>query len=346
MFSKYRCSFHDRFDLAYGVKSEAEALSFSISKDLLNTSGGTVLVDKIPTNINLGDWIVIRDGAGLVLSTNIIVSYNDNVIEFEQPLSLFNFDWDYQYTENNNVELNIKSIINNFVNDSDVLVNKVFKDFDIEVKSSSYGKFEKKEVDYVTNLETFIYSLYKKYDVKVSFIINYNQGKPKIIISKVNLPVELLADNNQQVRSIDAEVEVFETNKLIIYNEDKTVLRGIFYTSNNGITTNYNEPTRPKVIKTRYVFNTDDSVDLIKAQNIRNEIYNHKINVIMAPKGNLYNFWEWELGQQFKIFHNKKYYNSVLTGYEIKKEQNSDIQLVELIFGKVRVTLEYSINNK
>ena len=39
------------------------------------------------------------------------------------------------------------------------------------------------------------------------------------------------------------------------------------------------------------------------------------------------------------IYHNDDYYDSVLTGYEIKKNSNQNITDVQMVCGKVRVKL-------
>ena len=127
----------------------------------------------------------------------------------------------------------------------------------------------------------------------------------------------------------------------MLYSSDGQY-RGTWYGTPNGITTNSAADRLPK-IRTNIVFSNDD-YNTIVADNLSQEMYNHKIELELVLNSKLYDFETFHLGQSFNIFYEKKTYASILTGYELKVNQNGASDVVKLVFGIVRVSLVDKLN--
>lgn len=335
----YRISVLDRLNLEKKPLISAKCLSFNIRRDALKKTNSTFFLDKTQSGLKEGDVLVLYDSYGTKIFYGVINRVDGNSVDCNQIESLFNDLWKYNVLNQANLESTLKKIIeDDFISSTDPLISNLFNVFTINTISSTLENLPSKEFDYVTNFESFIYSMFNKYFIRFYFDLSLSGVNPQIDIGKKSLTRIKIANNNNATRNISPLTEIFETNKLIIYSS-LGVYRETWYTSNNGITNNSNELTRLTIVKTKIVF-SDEEISLIKAQNIRNEIYNHKIDVELVLKNNLYNFFEFELGQEFSIWMNGSYFDTILTGYELNKNLNGSLDVVKLTFGKVRTKLE------
>ena len=71
------------------------------------------------------------------------------------------------------------------------------------------------------DMEEFIYSLYNRYQIQLTFDIPY-QGKCTCTVGKSNIGEIKIGNNTNAIVDISPITEVEETNRLIIYNEDGT----------------------------------------------------------------------------------------------------------------------------
>lgn len=335
----YRISVLDRLNLEKKPLISAKCLSFNIRRDSLKKTNSSFFLDKTQSGLKEGDVLVLYDSYGTKLFYGVINRVDGKSIDCNQIESLFNDLWKYNVINQSSLESTLKKIIeDDFISNSDPLISDLFSVFTVNTISTTNENLPSKECDYIKNFESFIYSMFNKYFIRFHFDLPLNGTNPKIDIGKKSLPRIKIANNNNATRNISPLTEIFETNKLIIYSSVGEY-RETWYTSNNGITNNPNELTRLTIVKTKIVF-SDEEINLIKAQNIRNEIYNHKIDIELVLNNCLYNFFEFELGQEFSVWMNGSYFDTILTGYELNKNMNGFLEVVKLTFGKVRTKLE------
>lgn len=178
----------------------------------------------------------------------------------------------------------------------------------------------------------------------VDINIPFNQGTPTIEILKPSYGSIKVGNNVNVVRNLTPFTEVFETNKLVIYNQEGTTLRGTYYGTTDGITTNASNPLRLPVIKTTFIFNTDDSLDDIKNDNLQEQMLNHKITFDLILDNSIYSFYEWKLGMPIDVWYNGQYFQTDYTGYSMIKNENENLGSVQITCGKVRNKLTEILN--
>lgn len=332
----YRVYIKDRLRLEDVVILETRCFAFNIKEDTLRRSTSSFQLEKIPNALNEGDVLVLYNPFGTKVYTGVIIRFNGTVVETNSYQSLFAGNYLYsKFFNSTYIERTVKNFINNNLKiNQDTLITETFNSLDVTSVDSTNVNLPSQQFDYVINFEEFIYDLFDKYNIMFYLDVPFTQDNPTLQIKKPSKPKLVLADNTKIIPTINPITEIFENNKLEIYSQDG-VYRETWYSSKNGITDDPSEITRLNVINNNIVF-SDDPISILKAQNLRNDIYNHKIDVIMLIDNKLYNFWEMELGQPMEIFLKGRFYDTILTGYEITKEETGVIEQVKLIFGKVR----------
>ncbi|MEG0093149.1 MAG: hypothetical protein RR945_02165 [Erysipelotrichaceae bacterium] len=339
---QYRAFIKDRTDIGgYSVgSSDLRITSFTIKKDALNKAVSTIAVMNIPPVVKEGDILCVYSPQGKTIYQGVITKLGAT-IQCDQIESLFDDNWLWNDLKKEILEENIKGIIeNDFKNSSDPILKKIFS-FDIQVISNTKIKLPSQEPNYVKNFTKFIYELFDKYSIRFVFDIDFAPGQPILKIGREDSTKIKFSNNVNSVLNISRVTEIYETNKLVIYSEDGSH-RGTFFGTRSGITDNPNQLDRFPKIKTNIVFSEDD-FNIIKAQNLRNQMYNHEIKVEMVLDNKIYNFWSFKLGQEFDIFVGRDYFNTILTGYELRYK-NGAMDTVSLTFGKVRTKLEDKLN--
>lgn len=328
--------FHSRSRIGQEPIANIKVLFASIGVDALASCESTFNLISIPSAVEIGDVFTLYDQYGSSLYSGVVKFKESNAIECRQIVSLFDDNWLYKRTQPGTIEQEIKNaILDRFVNSNDPILKETFGAFDIKITSKTTGGIGKQDSDYVTNFESFLYDCFLKYEVKTDIVIPF-KGKPYISIGKVNLPEIKIGDNVHSIQNISPVEEIYEVNKLVVYGEENKEYRGTFYGSRNGITENANELTRFNVVKTNYAF-SDDPIALVKAQNLRNEMYNHKLTLDLVLTNRLYDFFSFQLGQKFKVFNNNTFYETILTGYNFECGETQEMEVVTLMFGKVRL---------
>lgn len=331
----YRIYVKGRLSLDDSIILSVRTLEFTIKRDALKNATSTFVVEGVPRAITEGDILILMNSYGTKMYTGVIVRVENNVIECNQMLSLFNDNYKYAIENKSTIEQSIASMLETqFKKNEDPIIKSLFNPFKIDCVAGKKQKLPSQEEKYVCNLENFFYSLFDNYDVLLDFNIPFEKNVPMITIKTNNAVKIKLIDNTIYTPVLMPTTEVYETNKLIIYDEDGKY-RGSYYGSRNGITTNPKELTRWNVVKTNVVFSNDD-LDVIKAQNLKEDMYNHKLEIEMIMDNKLYKFDEMSLGQEFDVWIKNRYYNTILTGYEFSKDKDEQIKTVNLIFGKVR----------
>lgn len=330
--------FHDRFSLQESIVGSSRVYEYSIKRDVLARTNSTFTLDKAPMSVDEGDVFSLYDQFGKAIYQGVIIRIEKNIIECSQMMSLFNDNYLYNISNLATIEQTIANLINSqFKVNADPLIEEVFNKFLVTYVAGNSSTLASQKPDYVVNLEDFFYSMFDKYDVRLFFDVPFGVSTPTIQVKQVNLPKLKLIDNTVYLPAFAPVTEVYETNKIIVYATEANnyAYRETWYASKNGITNNANELTRLAEIKTNIIF-SDDDISIIKAQNLRNQMYNHKISVDMILNNRLYDFWAMELGQKMEIWYNGDFYDTILTGYELEKADGESLDTVRLIFGKVR----------
>lgn len=335
----FRVYIKDRLNIQGRSIADIRCISFNGRGDLLSKSLSTFSVELLPSSINEGDILCLYDSFGTVYYQGVINRLSTNSIECYQINYLFNDLWKYNITANNILEETVKSIISNdFINSTDPIINKIFGSFDISTISQTMQSLPTQEANYVVNFQDFLIDIFDKYGIQLYFYIPFHEDTPTIQIGIKQLPRIKLGDNAVSIRNIKPITEIYETNKLVIYSSDGTY-RETWYSGTSGITNNPNDLSRLSKIKTAIIF-SDDLVSVIIGQNLREQIYNHKLELDLILENKLYDFNEFNLGQLFDVWYLGEYFNTILTGYELNKSENGMMDIVHLVFGKVRLRLE------
>ena len=343
----FRVYIKDRLDLGGKSIGNFRVTSFKVKRDCLAKATSSIRLEKEPTEIKEGDILTLYDNSGRWFFRGVIIRQEKELIECSQINSLFNDSWKWEIPEKNTIEESIKSVINNhFRNSDDVLLTKTFYPFELSTISDTVRAFPSQNSDFVMNFEKFTYDVFDKYSVRLYFDFDFQPRAPSIEIGLKQFPKITIGDNNNAIQNMSPIVEVYETNKLIIYSREKTEddvvlppqLREVWYASKNGITNDPSEESRLPKINTKIVF-TDDEVDVVIAQHLRDEMYNHKLTLDLVIDNKLYDFFSFDLGQEFDIWKGQNYFNTILTAYELEQTEDKKLSIAKLTFGKVRTSL-------
>lgn len=336
----YRAYFKGRLALNKKAYATAKVLSFNFRFDLLTTQNSSMLLEATPNAVTIGDVVIIIDAYGSVLHKGVIKSIGENQIDFNDILTLFDDDDFYKVGTYSNVNCNTRTryLINHYKenNSDDPKITNLVNQFEI-TEGSTYPRGWKYEYT-----ETHIINLYDKllkqfddYGIKIDVDIPINEGQCTIHTYQVECEINKLIDNTVVLPSMTPTIEIQETNKLIIYNQDGTSKRASFYLTKDGITDKPDELTRLNVVKTKIV-NSDDDLNSIVSANLEKEMYNHKISIELVLNNKIYDYWSFVLGGKFEVSINRKYYNTIWTGFELNLEVDGVLEIVKMIFGKVR----------
>lgn len=331
----YRAYIKDRLSLSDPIILGLRVLEFTIKRDALKKANSTFKVDSMPSAVTEGDILILMDAYGSKIYTGVIVRIEDSVIECNQILSLFDDKYLYSVENKMTIEESLATMIETqFRGNEDPVIKSIFYPFKVQYTAGKQQQLPSQEEKYIFNPETFFYDVFNTYGILVDIVIPFEKAQPVIEI-KTNTSSKIkMIDNTVYTPTMMPTVEVYEVNKLIVYSDISGSYRGTWFGSRNGITKDPNELTRYNITKTNIVF-SDDSMDTIIAGNLRDDMYNHKLEIEMIVN-NLYKFEEMSLGQEFDVWIKNRYYNTILTGYEFNKEANKEVQTIKLIFGKVR----------
>lgn len=324
--------------------SDLRVRNISIRRDILTSATSEFEVLGIPDEAEIGNVFGCYDEYGKIIYVGVISNIDDNTIQTNQIISLFNDKWLWNDPQQVTIEQTVRAILqSDFQNNNDSLVADIFSQFDLNISSTGTPLLlPTQDENYVVNFMDFIFQLYQNYQILLDINIPYGASRPSITILKPNYPTIKLSNNTNTLQDFNIMQETYETNKLILYAKDGTY-RGTWYGTTQGISTSDDYTNRLPKIRTNIVF-SDDPADDIVADNLSNQMYNHKIEVNLILNNKLYNFDDFHLGQTFEIYHKGKVYNSVLTGYAIEINESGASDKVTLTFGIVRVSLIDKLN--
>lgn len=339
---QYRAYVKDVLNLDDKPKCFLTVISFTIRRDLLTNATSDFTVLNASQNIDNGDVFCLYNPNGKVIYQGVINQIEENNIQCIQMSSLLKGQFVYNTAPQASLEKEVEMLLSYYVKawydefERDNLFSNKFRSFAFESKGTTNLHLPTKEPKTVIDMEAFIYDLYAKYGLMVNFVINY-QGQNKIIVETPKMSAHKVANNNNSIRNMLPITEVAETNKLVVYNS-KSEFRGAYYVTQDGITTNANDPLRKKVINEKILF-SDDDLNTLVASTLPKQLYNHKLEFDLLLKSNIYKWDDWKLGQPLDIHMNDKYFKSIYTGYELVKTENSEPIMVHIICGMVRTSL-------
>lgn len=348
---QYRVFVKDCLNLGGLVKSNINCLSFQIKRDLLEKATSTFNLEYIDPNIDIGDVLGLYDMYGTNYFIGVIeeIDVESNQITCTSNISYFNYQWLYnplREESGSTEELIKKEFENTFLNANDYLMRTKYGNIQISTVTTEKSLLlPLKDDNTVESFEDFIYDCYSNFDIICDFKAYFEQIPPTLTIdaSAINRDPIKIGNNFNAIQNFRINTDTFENNKLIIYNGDGTQLRGVYYGSTGGITQDDESPLRLKKINNVIQF-SDDEIDLILAQNLQNNMYNHKITFDLVLDNQLYDFFDlFKLGCPVEIYYNGIYYNTIFTGYEYIKEENQRVSSVSITCGKVRNSLTSKI---
>ena len=324
--------------------SDLRVRNISIRRDILTSANSEFEVLGIPDEAEVGNVFGCYDEYGKIIYLGVITNIEDNTIQTNQIIALFNDKWLWNDPKLATIEQTVQSILQtDFQNNADSLIRTIFSQFNIVISSTGTSLLLPTQKDhYVVNFMEFIFQLYTSYQILLDINIPYGAESPTITILKPAYPTIKLSNNTNTLQNFNVMQETYETNKLIIYAKDGTY-RNTWYGTLEGITDDDDYTNRLPKVKTNIVFSDDPEDDLV-ADNLSSQMYNHKIEVDLVLNNKLYNFDDFKLGQTFEIYYKNKVYNSVLTGYSININENGISEMVTLTFGIVRVSLIDKLN--
>lgn len=313
--------------------------TFTIKRDLLRKATSSFEVLEIPSVLENGDVVGMYNEYGQIVYLGVCNFKEDNVIQTEQMYSIFDDSWLWNNPAQASIELTLKKIIeDDFQGNADTLMQTIYGAFSLSTVSATAQTLQSQEDRYVVSFADFLYDVYEKYGILLDFNIPYAPGTPAISIGKVSAAKLTLSNNTAIFRNFDIVKNVYETNKLIVYSESTGTYRETWYATTSGITNDSSSLNRLQKIKTNIIF-SDDSISILKASSLRNEIYNHEITVDLVVDNNLMSTDMLTLGADADIYYNDEFYNSILTGYEMRYNNGVSGETINLKFGLVRTTL-------
>lgn len=347
---QYRCFVKDQLDLEASPKAFLVADTFTVKPDLMTNSTSTINVQEMPSNINIGDVIVLYDPKGQFLYNGVIKSIDDLRITCSQMQSFYKGLWIYNTHPSSSLEEEIAYLLGQYSQGkiygstyTDSLVAQRLGGITIDFVANTSANLptdldkDGNEQYSTKDMEQFIYELYENYGIVFNFEINL-VGTNYVHIKVPNYETIKVGNNMFAIQNMLPMTTIEETNRLIIFSSQK-VYRTTYVATKNGIV---EQPTstvnRFDITNTKVVFSDDDVSDLISA-NLPSSMFNHKIEYDLIIKNFIYEFGDFNLGGELDIYYGDDYYNSVLTGYEITKASNQNITRAHFVCGKVRTKL-------
>lgn len=347
---QYRCYVKDQMDLEDPPKAFMRVDTFNIKNDLMTTANSTITVLDSFSNVNNGDVLVLYDPMGTTLYQGVIKSIEDNKIVCSQMQSFYSGTWIYNIYPSATLEEELAYLLGQYAQGkmynstyTDPLVAQRLGGITIDYTAStsvnlpsdldSDGNENLTEYD----MEKFIYEMYEKYGIIFDFEINF-AGTNYVHIKVPTYSSMKVGNNMYAIKDMKPVTAIEETNRLIIFAQDKSYRTTYVATANSIEEEPSTTANRFDLTNTKIVYSDDAVADLIAA-NLPDQMYNHKLDFTLVIKNFIYQFGDFNLGGSLDIYYYDEYYNSVLSGYEISKASNQNITEVKMVCGKVRSKL-------
>lgn len=347
---EYRCYVKDQLYLTEAPKAFMRVDSFNVKIDLLTNANSTITVMETAGNIDNGDILVLYDETGKTVYQGVIKSIEDTKITCSQMQSFYKGKFIYHVSPSSSLEREISNIMNEYARGeiyqstwTDPLVAQRLGGITIQYTASTQAKLptdtdkDGNENFTVTEMETWIYSLYEQYGIVFDFTINYS-GQNYVRIWVPTYDTLKVSNNTYSITNMSPITTVEETNRLCIYSKEKVYRRSYVATTSGIKKENSNIANRFKVTNTVFVFSDDALADLIAAY-LPNTMYNHKLTFTLIVKNYVYEFDKFKLGGPLDVWIGEDFFSTVFTGYEISKKSNENVSSINMTCGLVRTAL-------
>ena len=363
---QYRCYIKDQLYLTDPPKAFMIAENFSINEDKLTNATSQITVLNLNGNINNGDILVLYDPTGTTIYQGVITSIETETYEYtivnedfkkatincSQMQSFFKGTWIYNIHASDYLETEIAYLVGEYAQGklygstyTDPLVAQRLGGFTIESVGSTQANLPSDtDSDGTENyteydMEEWIYSLYQKYEIDFQFEVNFS-GKNFLRIKVPTYESLKVGNNIYAITDMKPIEEIEETNKLVIFNQDKTYKTTYIATKTETLENPTSTANRFNITNTKIVYmNDEDNISDIVANNLPSTMYNHKLTFTLILKNFVYKFTDFHLAMPLEVWHNNDYYSTVLTGWAINKNTNENITQIELVCGLVRKKL-------
>ena len=341
---QYRCFVKDQLDMEGSPKAFMVVDTFDLKRDIMTKATSSITVLEMAGNVNDGDVIVVYDPKGTFLYNGVINSISDKTIKCSQMPSFYKGTWIYNTSAKSTLEQEIATLLQDYADGKmygatwvDGQVAQRLGGITIDYVGSTSVSLPTDDVYQSKDMEDFIYELYEKYNIIFDFEINISGTNYVHIKVPTYSPVKV-GNNMYAIQDMSPITTIEETNKLIIYGTNKSYRATYIATKNSIVKEPNTTANRFDITNTAIVFSDDPEADLV-ANNLPETMYNHKLTFRLIIKNFIYQFDDFKLGGSLDVYHNDDYYNSVLTGYQIKKSSNKNITEVSFTCGKVRNSL-------
>lgn len=352
---QYRCYVKDQLYLTDPPKAFMVVDSFDIKRDIVTNAVTTLIVLEMAGNVNEGDVVVVYDPFGTTLYQGVITSIENLTIRCSQMTSFYKGMWIYNVHPSTYLEQEVAWLLGQYAQGkiygstwTDPLVAQRLSGITILYVGSTSANLPTDLDDdgnplYTQNdMEKWMYELYSTYGIIFSFEINFS-GANYVTIKVPDYTRLAIGNNMFAIQNMSPITEVEETNRLIIFSKDK-VYRKTYVATNTSIVAQPSSlANRFNVTNTKVVFSDDAEADLVAA-NLPTQMYNHKLTFDLIIKNFIYQFGDFKLGGSLDIYNGDDYYDSILTGYEIKKTSNQNIANVGFTCGNVRTKLTQKLS--
>lgn len=349
----------DKTSLNGKPKALMNVTSFKVGEYLLTTHNSSINVILVPTDVNIGDIVCLYNPYGIVRYMGVIKAIKENEIQLSQMQSFYKGTWVKDtYPTKTTIEEEFAYLLNQYAqgyskgsNYYDHLQRLEKEPLKIKTGSLTEGNLLTPKDNETIDMEKFIYSLYENYQILLDFNIPYDEWNigdddgGSVTIKKPNYTSMKISDNANCIVEISPTTEIAKTNKLIVYSKDG-VYRTTFYATVNGIV---EEGTsiigRVGEIDTKVVFSDDELTDIVQA-NLSEEMFNHKITFTILLDNKLYKYDDFKLGMPVEIVKGADTYNSMITGYEISKNERENVISATFTCGFASTSLTQNLARK
>lgn len=217
----------------------------------------------------------------------------------------------------------------------------------------------------IANLEDYIMSMFDSFGIYVRtrlmsgkrnglslYDSHYFEMMPRYIKDFDTLE---LSDNVENIQNVSINIEEAESTVLVVYNSSGASVRNYYGMKNDGSIKKFDGSTLESELADFIGYNnyrvkvvsSDDDLAVLKAQNLSNSLYNHKITFDLGMDGKLFDIDSLKLGQPVNFYYKDKMYQSVITGISFEINANDEkIHSINVTMGKVRTSLTSKLNLK
>ena len=337
--------FLDRKTLAYKDYA-AVGNEYEIILDMVLIQRSSFKLNKTNIDTSIGDIVVAK---------NDVFSYIGILESIEQKDDHSTIIRTLDFREIFNLDILVSSFTGNMIDYLYLLISSHFKTNQDTLQNLDYLTIEKAasvtgtltfEADKVENISKIFELVSKSYGISFQTEVVYLRGRITNILFKiVNVQEGLVMKSNfssiLNVETNDSSSQVI--NKVIYYPRSDNVLHTssmVFYLLTDGnITTDMNHALRYQAVMTKTFIYSDQEYESLETKS-RSEMVTSKLDHQITFNLDLNNqvfipFKNFNLGDYISFKHNKKTYDTVVTGLVFK----DTLKVAKVTLGEYRVKL-------